>query len=367
MPGAVDLHVHLREPSTNPAETIEGGTRAALLGGFVMVADMPNNPGMPVWTRQRLDTKIAIATEKSWMPIGFYAGSQPEADNVGELEAMAEMAIGLKLYGDPTTGNENTYEASDFRQIVAEWHRVAPNKPIMFHAGPDNLKGMIDLVVGEFRHHLHVCHVNDSEQVEWVNLANRANDLPVTCGICPHHLLKTSHDVHTQGSFAEMMPPLAHQDEAERLRELLNRGYIDVIESDFAPHSIDAKLQAENTGGHCKGVPGIEHVLPLLMYQVKKGRLSEQRYIDATSRMPAEILGVKMDDTTTTTWDFSDGAYRIGDLDVESSCEWTPYTGMLGYGRLKTVKIAGKTVLSNFHTLSEKHPAIVSERDTVIA
>ena len=41
-PGLVDLHVHLREPGREEAETIETGSRAAALGGFTAVVAMPN-------------------------------------------------------------------------------------------------------------------------------------------------------------------------------------------------------------------------------------------------------------------------------------------------------------------------------------
>ncbi|MFI0527871.1 MAG: amidohydrolase family protein, partial [Ilumatobacteraceae bacterium] len=41
-PGFVDLHVHLREPGKEEAETIETGSRAAALGGFTAVVAMPN-------------------------------------------------------------------------------------------------------------------------------------------------------------------------------------------------------------------------------------------------------------------------------------------------------------------------------------
>ena len=39
-PGFVDLHVHLREPGDEEAETIETGTRAAARGGFTAVVAM---------------------------------------------------------------------------------------------------------------------------------------------------------------------------------------------------------------------------------------------------------------------------------------------------------------------------------------
>jgi len=44
-PGFIDIHVHLREPGMEHAETIETGTRAAAAGGFTRVCCMPNtNP-----------------------------------------------------------------------------------------------------------------------------------------------------------------------------------------------------------------------------------------------------------------------------------------------------------------------------------
>jgi len=42
VPGLVDIHVHLREPGDEDAETIASGTAAAARGGFVAVASMAN-------------------------------------------------------------------------------------------------------------------------------------------------------------------------------------------------------------------------------------------------------------------------------------------------------------------------------------
>ncbi len=41
-PGLVDVHVHLREPGMEEAETVETGARAAALGGYTAVVAMPN-------------------------------------------------------------------------------------------------------------------------------------------------------------------------------------------------------------------------------------------------------------------------------------------------------------------------------------
>ncbi|GAG40148.1 unnamed protein product, partial [marine sediment metagenome] len=41
-PGLIDMHVHLREPGNDEAETIASGAAAAVAGGFTSVAAMPN-------------------------------------------------------------------------------------------------------------------------------------------------------------------------------------------------------------------------------------------------------------------------------------------------------------------------------------
>src|SRR5579862_5830397 len=41
-PGFIDMHVHLREPGFEHAETIETGSHAAAAGGFTSICPMPN-------------------------------------------------------------------------------------------------------------------------------------------------------------------------------------------------------------------------------------------------------------------------------------------------------------------------------------
>lgn len=359
-PGFVDVHTHLREPSGNVAETIGNGTHAALRGGFVLVADMPNNPGNPTWIKERLDKKIELAEEAAHIPTAFYAGCQPEGNTIGELAAMAHDAIGLKLYGDPTTGSDLNYEADAFRDIVEEWHKVAPSKPVVFHSGKNNLEDMIGLVSYDLKHPLHIAHVNNPEQVSAVSEAKLA-DARVTCGVCPHHLLKTSHDRTTQGTFAEMMPPLADQHDAEKLLYMVNSGEIDIIETDYAPHLKEAKWQAELEGGHCFGVPGIEHVVPLLMYQVEQENLRYERLIEAFSSRPADLLGVRLGDETQVTW--STEKYRIENESeqVVSGAGWSPYLGMIALGRVLNVRV-GSTWIMHGGSVIRKHPEVLSVR-----
>ncbi|HUD08180.1 MAG TPA: dihydroorotase family protein [Candidatus Saccharimonadales bacterium] len=353
LPGFVDPHVHLREPGNNYAETIASGTRAALLGGYALIGDMPNTPGRPTWSVERILEKQAIAHDSAYIPTTYHAGSQPESDNIGELEGMSRLSLWLKLYGAPTTGNANDYEASDFRDIVAEWHRVAPDKPIGFHTGRDNLEDMIALVAGEFEHPLHIHHISSSREVNLV-LEAKQHGWEVTSGVCPHYLLKTAHDVRSEGWFARMQPPLTTPAEAEELMRYLADGSIDIVETDHAPHTIQSKLNAElenpdgiHGGNHttCFGVPGIELATPLMFYQVKRGYITIERLIDAMSTRPAQIMGLRVGAQTQVTWDMSE--YRIGEAKVQSQAAWAPYLGKLVIGFIKAFEVQGERLISD--------------------
>jgi dihydroorotase (EC 3.5.2.3) len=68
LPGLVDIHVHLREPGEEWKEDIESGTRAALHGGVLRVACMPNTKP-PVDTPEVCSAIIAKAKEKGYVPV----------------------------------------------------------------------------------------------------------------------------------------------------------------------------------------------------------------------------------------------------------------------------------------------------------
>lgn len=373
LPGFVDLHVHFREPGDNPAETIESGSLAAMMGGYALVADMPNNPGNPTWTMNALREKIEIAKGSSWIPITFYAGHQPETDtSLYELQKMSERSIGLKLYGAPTTGNDNDYDASDFEETVNAWHEAAPDKPIMFHAGRDNLRDMIDMVAKRVGHHLHVCHVSDPSEAGVIHRIQQ-NGYPVSSGVTPHHIFKSSHDERSEGWFARMVPPLVEGDKAEALFNQLSNGVIDVLETDHAPHTKSAKFSAEIEnpfGIHdpdhrtCFGVPGIEFAAPLMFNQERLGMISMERIVEVMSTNPAEILGVEVDRNSKVVWDLGglDRVEQSAGLRFGSKSEWTPYLGKLIRGRVVEMKVEGSNLVSDSTPVSKKEDYVIINR-----
>src|SRR5438270_11737910 len=101
LPGLIDPHVHLRDPGQTHKEDFFSGTSAALAGGFTTVMDMPNN-AEPITILERLHAKVEIASSKTVCDLGFHFGTL--GDNFAECPKVIDLAKGLKIYLNVTTG-----------------------------------------------------------------------------------------------------------------------------------------------------------------------------------------------------------------------------------------------------------------------
>jgi len=85
LPGIIDSQVHFRQPGLERKETIEAGTRGAVLGGVTSVFEMPNTNPLTL-TQGDLERKLAIAEKDAWCHYAFYVGGSPK--NVHLLESL---------------------------------------------------------------------------------------------------------------------------------------------------------------------------------------------------------------------------------------------------------------------------------------
>src|SRR3974390_2055690 len=69
LPGAIDVHVHFRDPGYPHKEDWETGTAAAAFGGVTTVFDMPNTIP-PTATGELVAAKHAIASAKAYVDYG---------------------------------------------------------------------------------------------------------------------------------------------------------------------------------------------------------------------------------------------------------------------------------------------------------
>lgn len=340
LPGLIDTHVHLREPSATQKEDFETGTKAAIAGGFTTLIDMPNNP-IPTVTPEALEEKMNLAKGKIFCDVGFHFGGT--ADSTEFFDQIFEKVFGLKVYMNHTTGTLLVDTDTDLQKIFSLWPK---NLPLMTHSEGQTLIEAIDLAkyfnnqqAGSFGTRLHICHVSQKSELEEIIKAKKEG-LQITCEVSAHHLFLTEEHAKKLGPFGMMRPPLAAKEDQDFLWK--NLEFIDVIASDHAPHTIKEKQGSPTPNG----IPGLETTLSLLLTAVNAKRLTINDIKRLCHDNPKKIFSIPDQKETYIEVDL-DQTYIINNEDLYTKCRWTPFEGMEVKGKVVKVVLRGQTVFEN--------------------
>jgi dihydroorotase len=309
MPGLIDMHVHLREPGREDEETIVSGCAAAMAGGFTAVCAMPNTD--PPCDRQEVVEFIRRQARDQLVDVHPIA-TLTKGRQGQEITEMADLlAAGAVAFSDDGSAVSDSSVlrrameyASMYDALVIEHCEEASlaedghmNESIMSTrlgmAGIPNaaeeIVVMRDISLARLTGaRLHIAHISTREAVEWVRRA-KAEGLPVSCEVTPHHLMFTDEDLTHYDTSLKMNPPLRSRKDVEALHAGLKDGTIDVIASDHAPHSVeekDVEFQAAPFG-----ITGLETLLGVVMkHVVQAGTLSLEQVVTKLSGVPRELL-----------------------------------------------------------------------------
>lgn len=377
IPSPIDVHAHLREPGGEDKETIYTGTTAALHGGYQAVFDMPNNPGRPTVTEERVQEKEEIAANSANTNIGFYAGVNLLDPDLDALRRMHGRVAGIKFYMGHTTGNTTEVDLEVARPVIDFWSELnvkeGATSPILLHAREEVGAESAEYIAKEKAQKVHWCHLSTADEA--IYLANLRKDYPelVFGGVTPHHLTMTSRDADFKYGWngARMMPPLAEEADAEALLRFYNRGDINILETDHAPHTEDDKIRAEtqNPQGHdgvedatCFGVSGIEFVLPVMMSLVARRKIELERLIDSLHAQPAKLLGLIATEGYSETT-LSINPYVLEEEHIKGSSLNTPYVNWTAWAKVIEVVVGNRTRMKNGRIYrSNFKPAVLKER-----
>jgi dihydroorotase len=168
---------------------------------------------------------------------------------------------------------------------------------------------------------LHVQHVSTRAAVELIEAAKREG-LSVTAEVTPHHLSLTSRDAQALGPAGNVNPPLRTSDDRDAVCDGLDRGVIDVIATDHAPHDAASKAAGAN------GYHGFEVALGVLLQL----GLSWALLYRACVERPREIVGIRAEDD----WILldPDSEWRVDAQTFHSRGRNTPFDGRRLRGRV---------------------------------
>ena len=345
-PGFLDLHVHLREPGNEDAETVASGLAAAAHGGFTTVCAMPNTS--PAADEPGVFTRVRVAAAASGSPVELLLHGAVTVGRGGErLAALGELAdagaVGFSDDGSPVRSPvilRNALLYAGMLGVPLVEHAEDP----ALTAGAEAHEGYVATVLGlkgwpvagevaaveraiavlgavlpdAPRARLHLTHLSTSGSLEAVRRAKAAG-LPVTCDVTPHHLGFTDEWVagarrwaweavdgdgaardpwadgaliaHPYATACRVNPPLRSAMDAAACLAALVDGTADAVATDHAPHTqVDKEAEF---GLAANGISGVETALGVLLAAVGARRLTLGRAGEALTTGPAAVLGAR--------------------------------------------------------------------------
>jgi dihydroorotase len=359
LPGAIDVHVHFRDPGYPQKEDFASGTAAAAFGGVTCVFDMPNT--LPtIATAEALADKHRIASAKAYVDYGLYAVLGE--DSIEQVGALIDGGIiGFKLYMGNTFGR---IPSPTTGAMLEAFEVVAPTgKRISLHAETNSIMerresrlratGRIDpiahlaarpavvaveavaraAILAEWTGaRIHVLHISSAAELRPLAEA-KARGVDITGETCPHYLLLSEADYETFGGIVRVNPPVREAPNREPLWNALLDGTVDMIATDHAPHAPDEKTRADIWTVDC-GFPGVETQMPLMLTEVNRGRATIQDYVRWSAENPAKIWGLYPRKGTLTAGSDADIAivdlkrsWTIDDAVIQSRSKISPWHG----------------------------------------
>jgi dihydroorotase len=311
-PGFIDMHVHLREPGFEHAETIESGSRAAAAGGFTSVCPMPNT--MPVNDNATV-TSYMIEKARRYAIVNVWPiGAITKASAGEELAAIGSMkeagAVAISDDGRPVMNARVMRRAMESARSLGmpvinhcedlhlsaggDMHEGAESVRLGLRGIPGCSEDVMvarDILLAELTGaRYHVAHISSRHSVEMVKFA-KSRGLAVTSEVTPHHLALADRDMKPYDSNYKMKPPLRAPRDVTAVLEGVKNGAIDAIATDHAPHAGSEKMQEFES---CPfGILGLETAIGITLEQlVHPGAISVARMVELFTTGPARILGI---------------------------------------------------------------------------
>jgi dihydroorotase len=338
LPGAIDVHVHFRDPGYPLKEDFASGTAAAAFGGVTTVFDMPNT--LPtIATPEALAAKHEIAGEKAYVDYGLYAVLGD--DSIEHVPALIDGGIiGFKLYMGNTFGR---IPSPSTGAMLEAFEVVAPTgKRISLHAETNSIMERREsrlraagrtepiahlaarpavvaveavaraAILAEWTGaRIHVLHISSAAELRPLAEA-KARGVEITGETCPHYLLLSETDYDKFGGIVRVNPPVREASNRQPLWDALMDGTIDMIATDHAPHTPEEKTRNDIWTVDC-GFPGVETQMPLMLTEINRGRATLQDYVRWSAESPAKNWGLYPRKGTLTVG--SDADIAIVDLD----------------------------------------------------
>lgn len=371
--GMGDIHIHAREDvsaQNNYKEDFHSACCAALNGGLVHLADMPNNPIAPIDDESYLE-KVKLSS-KSEVPILMYAG-------VGPNTRPLSFSVPYKVYMGPSIGDlyfKNNKELEDvlvhYKDQWVSFHCEDPvileeSKGEVDHFGRRPLKA--ELLATDFALHLiekfhlkgKLCHYSAGAGLSAIKAA-KERGLNVTCEVTPQHLYFSEEKIRSMSAleqvYFQMNPPIRSQENTDKLLWALRNNEIDYLATDHAPHSPEEKKKGMS------GLPGLDTYAAFVTWLIVEQKISHETIALVTAENPGRFFNQFLSSLSRQSELFQKWGKGLGLLEsgysasftvlnlkkkqsitpefLKTKALWSPFLGITFPGSLEAVFLSGR-------------------------
>jgi len=315
IPGAIDGHVHFREPGALHKGSMATESAAAVAGGVTSYMDMPNNDP-PCCSIPLLEDKYQRAAACSYANYAFYLGAND--DNIEEIKKIDPTRVpGVKLFMGASTGNmlvdneealarifmespvliathcedeetiqKNLSKAKGMfgNHVTPEWHPLIRSRKACIMS----TQKAIELAMN-YNSRLHILHLTTKEEVALLATIKKTTHR-ITGEICVPHLYFSDMDYYKYGNLIKCNPAIKSIEDRDALRGALLQGVVQVVGSDHAPHTLEEKYRPYLYAP--SGIPLIQYALPVMFTMAKEGLFTPEEVVDWMCHGPAFNYGV---------------------------------------------------------------------------
>jgi dihydroorotase len=377
LPGLIDSHVHFRDPGDPAIETLETGTRGAVLGGLATVFDMPNTVP-PIIDEAQLDRKRDGLAGRVWCDVGLYVGATKT--NIGELAHLEQRdgVCAIKVFAGSSTGTLMVEDDANLEAVMrAGRRRIAFHsedeyrlqaRKSLFHTGMPYRTHMewrdeecahlgtrrLMALARRTGRAAHILHVSTAEELDYLR---DFRDI-ATVEVLVNHLTQVAPDCYDRlGGLGVMNPPIRGERHRAASWAAVADGRVDTIGSDHAPHPRAAK---DKPWPECPaGLTGVQTLVPLMLDHVNAGRLTLGRLVDLMAAGPARVYGLVGKGRLAAGYDGDVTLVDMGrrrmieDSWIASPCGWTPFAGTTVQGWPVATVVRGTLVMRDDAVLGE--------------
>ncbi|XP_041977076.1 allantoinase-like [Aricia agestis] len=325
MAGAIDSHVHVNEPGRTSWEGYVTATRAAAVGGFTTIVDMPLNSIPPTTTLKNFRTKAFAAREEVYVDVAFWGGVIP--DNEPELQQLMEAGVvGFKGFlidsGVSEFPNvmpdelEKVFNVLNGTDTVLAFHAekalnnsesCSCKDPTLYSTyldthPPEMELDAVSLVASYIPYydvHVHIVHVS-AEGVIPILEAARAKRIAanskrwrggVTAETCHHYLSLSSEQIPPGHTEYKCAPPIRNITNKNKLWQYIKERRIDLIASDHSPTVVENKTPNFLTAWG--GVSSVQFGLSLFWTEARARGYNLSTVSHFLSSGPAHLAGLQ--------------------------------------------------------------------------